>query len=148
MNGLFLSFIITAVFSLASPETGSALTFELLSVSRIKNGPDETDRLFKPLDTVWIGIRVGGFVKNERHDVAFQADIRLVRSDGSIVMEKDNILDQRIPAPDIEKPELNLTFNIDLYESITPGRYSAIITMRDMNAKKTGTYTVRFTVQK
>lgn len=145
---MFLSLIISTAFSLASPEAGSALTFDLLSVSRIKNGPDESDRLFKPLDTVWINMRIGGFAKNERQEVAFQADVRLARADGSIVMEKESILDQHIPAPDIEKPELNLTFNVDLYESISPGRYSAIITVRDMTAKKSCSYIIRFTVQK
>jgi hypothetical protein len=148
MNGFFFPLLIAAVVSLASPEARSTVMLELLSVSRIKNGPDESDRLFKPLDTVWINMRIIGLVQNDRSEVVFQADIRLLREDGSTVMEKQNIIDQSISASSIEKPELNMTFNVDLYESIAPGRYSTIITVRDVTSQKTGTCTIRFVVQK
>jgi hypothetical protein len=128
-------------------QRSGSIKFDLTSVSLEKNGEEKTDRTFKPLDVVWINLKVHGLQKDADTNVIFQADLLMTGANGRVVLDKKNILNQNLNAGDIE-PVVTATFNISLYEDIKPGPYRVKITFRDMVAKKYNVFETGFKVVK
>ncbi len=139
--------LLVSIFAFAQDEFSRSpeLLFKLKSVSLTEGGPEKADRIFTAGQTVWINLFVHGCKKDAEKNVNFQADLLMVGKGNRVVLDKKNILDQRIFAGDII-PVITATFNIDLYDSIIAEKYDVHITFRDMVAKTYNVYDTTFVV--
>lgn len=147
MKRLVLFSILIAALAVNAQEfrPSEEMKLSLDSMSNVKNGPDKKDRIFKPLETVWVNLKIAGLKKDAKQNVSFQADLRMTGKKGRVVLDKKNILAQKLYGGDFEFV-LQTTFQIDLYEKIQTEEYTVTITVRDMNDQKFATFTTNFTV--
>lgn len=141
----FILLMITAVVHAEDFKSSTDLKLSMVAMSSIKEGPTTVDRSFKPLDTVWISLKVAGLKKDDGQNVSFQADLRMTDAGGRVFSEKRRVLAQKIYAGDIDFI-LMTTFQIDLYEKTPAGEYAVTIIVRDMNDGSYSTLNTSLTV--
>ncbi|MBN1534287.1 MAG: hypothetical protein JXA20_16560 [Spirochaetes bacterium] len=149
MKKTFLLLILIAAVSLFAqdpfPRSG-AIDISLFSVSLSKDGPPHQTREYRPGQTVWINLKVRGLKMDNAGDIVFQSDLKLVRENGEVALDKQNILNLKLHAAGIQNPVVTANYHVDLFETIRDGRYKVDIVVRDIVAMRSNSYMASFRV--
>jgi hypothetical protein len=149
MKKTFLLLIMITAVSLFAQDPfprSSAIDISLFSVSMSKDGPPHQTREYRPGQTVWINLKVRGLTMDGAGDIVFQSDLKLIRENGEVSLDKQNILNLKLHAAGIPNPVVTANYHVDLFETIQPGRYSVDIVVRDIVSMKSNSYTTNFRV--
>lgn len=110
--------------------TSYGLTAEGLTISREKDGPAAAPRDFHPGDEIHIRFSISDFQLDTQGNLWIQEDLIMNDPAGTPVLERQNLLDDRVPPPEgmTEVPVHNV---ITLFDTAQPGTYMFQINVRD-----------------
>jgi hypothetical protein len=109
--------------------TSYGLSVEDLVVSREKGGPPAKPRAFGAGDKIYIRFSLSDFTLDSQGNLWIQEDLVLADPDGVPAFSRQNLLNDRVPAPEGTTVPVNNT--ITLFDTVKPGKYTIQINVRD-----------------
>lgn len=110
--------------------TSYGLTVDDLTVSREKDGAAVRPRIFHPGDDIHIRFLISDFELDSQGILWIQEDLVMSDPAGTPVLERPNLLDDRVPAPE-GKARVPVNNTITLFDTAQPGNYTVQINVRD-----------------
>lgn len=129
------SVLLAGVFLWACPGsngkiTSYGLTAEDLVISREKDGPAASPRVFHPGDEIFIRFTISDFQLDSLGNLWIQEDLTMNEPGGVPVLARQNLIDDRMPPPE-GMTGIPVNNTITLFDTAQPGTYTIQINVRD-----------------